>query len=116
MAEAIIPVDSPLVGKTLNDVRFTDSEDYEIIDLVRQESGTRMGVGKAIKMLLQQLRPGADDDENARISTFRDIPLEAGDRLVFKLDKDELIEMKHHIGIEFDPQKHISANPCRHRN
>lgn len=111
MAEAIIPVDSPLVGKTLNDVRFTDSEDYEIIDLVRQESGTRMGVGKAIKMLMQQLRPGADDDEKSRISTFRDIPLDAGDRLVFKLDKDELIEMKHHIGIEFDPQKAHFSEP-----
>lgn len=111
MAEAIIPVDSPLVGKTLNDVQFTESEDYEIIDLVRQESGTRMGVGKAIKMLLQQLRPGAEDDEKSRISTFRDIPLEAGDRLVFKLDKDELIEMKHHIGIEFDPQKAHFSEP-----
>jgi len=112
MAEAIIPVDSPLIGKTLNDVQFTDTEDYEIIDLVRQDTGTRMGVGKALKMLIKQFSgDGAEDDGKLRTSTFRDIPLQPGDRLVFKLNKDELIEMKHHIGIEFDPQKAHFTDP-----
>ncbi len=113
MAEAMIPVDSPLIDKTLNEVQFTDTEDYEIIDLVRQDTGTRMGVGKALKMLIKQFSGdgAAEDDGKPRSSTFRDIPLQAGDRLVFKLNKDELIEMKHHIGIEFDPQKAHFTDP-----
>lgn len=83
LTEAFIPKDSSLIGKTLNELQFTQSAAYEVIDLIRHEHG-------------QHLQPGKP------ASALRDIPLMAGDRLVFKLERDELIEIKNHIGMKFD--------------
>ncbi|MFA5593278.1 MAG: SLC13 family permease [Micavibrio sp.] len=109
VAEAIIPVDSPLIGRTLNEVRFTNREGYEIIDLVRRERGSRLNVGGALTAFLSTLRnnnnPALPDQADKPLSPLRDIPLEAGDRLVFKAEKDELIQLKNHIGVEFDTDK-----------
>lgn len=107
VAEAVITVNSPLIGKTLNEVQFTDSEGYEIIDLVRKEQGNRLGMSEALSAFLATLRSTAEPegDKPRKISPLRDIPLEAGDRLVFKADKDELIELKKYIGVEFDPAR-----------
>lgn len=112
IAEAIIPWDSPLIGRTLNEVRFTENEDYEIIDLIRKERGSRLDVAGAFSSLIQSLNPSGDTAEKPRkISPLRDIPLEAGDRLVFKLERDELVEIKKHIGVEFDPERaHFSES------
>lgn len=118
VAEAIIPWDSPLIGKTLNEVRFTESEAYEVIDLIRMDRGSRLDVAGAFSTLLSTLhisKPEPEDGKPRKISPLRDIPLQAGDRLVFKLERDELIEMKGHIGVEFDPERaHFSeALPTR---
>lgn len=114
VTEAVITVGSPLIGKTLNEVRFTNNEEYEIIDLVRKEQGNRFGLSDALSVLLSSLRTTADEDEEKpkkKISPLRDIPLEVGDRLVFKVDKDELIELKKHIGVDFDPDRsHVSES------
>ncbi len=112
LAEAIIPLDSPLIGRTLNEIKFTDSEDYEVIDLVRKEKSSRMAIGRAMESFLKNLR--AEDtqaEKTSQSSTFRDMPLEAGDRLMFKLDKDEIIELQNHIGIDFNPEKAHFSDP-----
>lgn len=118
VSEAIITVNSPLIGKTLNEVQFTDHEDYEIIDLVRREAGNRLGLSEALSNLITTLRaPSEDADDKPRpISPLRDIPLEAGDRLVFKAHKEELIELKKYIGMAFDierPNVFSEALPAR---
>lgn len=107
VAEAIVTINSPLVGRTLNDVKFTNGQGYEIIDLIRMERGTRLGVGEVLSALMSSLRPAKENnlDKIKSISSFRDIPLEAGDRLVFKADKDELVELKNHIGVDFNLTK-----------
>ncbi|MCD8497023.1 MAG: hypothetical protein LRZ85_02420 [Alphaproteobacteria bacterium] len=118
VAEAIIPWDSPLIGKTLNEVKFTEAEEYEIIDLIRQERGSRLDVAGAFSALISSLQGKqleAEVDKPRKVSPLRDIPLQGGDRLVFKLEHDELVEMKQHIGVEFDPERaHFSeALPVR---
>ncbi|MDD3020228.1 MAG: SLC13 family permease [Alphaproteobacteria bacterium] len=118
MAEAIIPLDSPLIGKSINEIKFTDSEDYEIIDLVRKDAGARMAQTikaevpksffKRIFATQEEVIPQA---ETPAITSFRDMKLEGGDRLIFKLSKDEIIEMQKHVGIEFDPGKAHFSEP-----
>ncbi|MFN3700915.1 MAG: SLC13 family permease [Alphaproteobacteria bacterium] len=108
VAEAIISPDSPLIGKTLNEIRFTENEEYEIIDLVRKEQGNRYGISEAISAFLANLmnNPASEDaPAPKKVSTLRDIPLEARDRILFKANKDELLELKKFIGIEFDPER-----------
>lgn len=107
VAEAVIPLYSPLIGKTLNEVKFTESEGYEIVDLVRREYGTRMGTQQTSPSPVDLLQESFAPIQTSRnkVSPLRDIPLAAGDRLVFKADKDELIELKKHIGVDFDTEK-----------
>lgn len=108
IAEAVIPMDSPLIGKTLNEVQFTVSEEYEVLDLIRKERGNRLGVTEAISTIIQAIGSTEPPQPKRSISSLRDLPLEAGDRLVFKLEKDELFELKKHIGVAFDPgQSHL---------
>ncbi|MBK9585302.1 MAG: SLC13 family permease [Alphaproteobacteria bacterium] len=119
LSEAIITANSPLVGKTLNEVQFTDSESYEIIDLVRRDYGNRLGIHEAISAIITTLRNPSDTgepDKPKRISPLRDIPLLAGDRLVFKADREELIELKKHIGVAFttEPVSVSEALPSQH--
>lgn len=118
VAEAIIPVDSLLIGKTLNEVQFTQGEDYEIIDLIRKDRGNRYGLNDALAALLSNFKKDEEDTPSntpKSVSHLRNIPLEAGDILVFKLAKDELVELSKHIGVDFDPQRaHFSdALPTR---
>ncbi|MFV0432254.1 MAG: SLC13 family permease [Alphaproteobacteria bacterium] len=92
MAEVIIPLDSPLIGHSLNEIKFTDSENYEIIDLVRHKSSITLA-----------------KSERSQASSFRDMKLRAGDHLIFKLSKDEIVRLKQHVGVELDPTKtHLS--------
>lgn len=118
MAEAIIPLDSPLIGKSINEIKFTDSEDYEIIDLVRKDAGARMAQTiktEESKSIFNRIFSSREDSAlqiaAPVITSFRDMKLEGGDRLIFKLSKDEIIEMQKHIGIEFDPGKAHFSEP-----
>lgn len=118
MAEAIIPLDSPLIGKSINEIKFTDSEDYEIIDLVRKDAGARMAQtikAEAPKSFFKRIFAPQEEvisqAETPAITSFRDMKLEGGDRLIFKLSKDEIIEMQKHVGIEFDPGKAHFSEP-----
>lgn len=121
LSEAIIPVDSPLIGKSLNEVKFTDNEDYEIIDLIRMENSSRMKQESEVvshSSLLHRLfgssktaEPVKVEPEIPAITSFRDMKIKAGDRLVFKLDKDEIVELSKNIGIEFDPKKSHLSEP-----
>lgn len=106
VSEAIITVNSPLIGKTLNEVQFSDSEHFEIVDLVRKEAGNRLGLSDALSKLLKELRAPVPEGEKPRpISPLRDIPLDAGDRLIFKARREELVELHQHIGVSFDPER-----------
>lgn len=115
-AEAMISYKSPLIGKTLNEVQFTDSEDYEIIDLVRNEKGNRIkqGLSMLVKIKDAIIENEAKKEErklrnNSPSSTLRDIPLQAGDRLIFKTHKDELMELKRFIGMTFNTDDSLSS-------
>jgi di/tricarboxylate transporter len=110
-AEALIPQDSPLIGKTLNEVQFTETEDYEIIDLVRNGEGNRIKQG-----LLTRIAKVFDAEEGQQeaprsASTLRDVPLAAGDRLIFKTHKNELIELRKFIGMTFDTEDLHFSDP-----
>lgn len=105
-AEAMITHGSPIIGKTLNDIKFTADEDYEVLDLIRNDEGNRIK-----PRLFDRIREAFDskeqeEQERKRItaSTLRDIPLKAGDRLVFKTHKNELMELNKIIGITFDTE------------
>lgn len=117
-AEAMIPQSSPLIGKTLNDVQFSQDGDYEIIDLVRDEAGVRGGItSRFLNMIKQAFEDNQEDKQTKQAedhkgrSTIRDIPLCAGDRLIFKTDKDELLEIRQHLGITFDTENNNFSEP-----
>jgi di/tricarboxylate transporter len=99
IAEAVIPEGSHLIGKTLNEVVLTSEEGYAILDLVRERKGNRNALA-GLRETMRELR--ADPGDNKPKSTMRDLPLQAGDRLVFRSDKAELLELKDSTGITFD--------------
>jgi len=112
MAEAVISFDSFLIGKSINEIKFTESEEYEIIDLVRKDSGSRLTPilsSPRSTSLFQRLFANTNNSSataaSATTSSFRDIKLQGGDRLIFKLSKNEIIELQKHVGIEFDRAK-----------
>lgn len=109
LAEAMILNNSSLIGKTLNEIRFTTDADYEIIDLIRDNKGNRFknNIINALKDVLKKApivknEKKPENDSASSGSTLRDLPLKAGDRLVFKTHKDELVELNKLIGITFD--------------
>ncbi len=118
LAEAIILRNSSLVGKTLNEVRFTSDANYEIVDLIRNNEGNRFkqGIISALRSALKTkdsneyitTNQGEKKDIHGSekiSSTLRDVPLKSGDRLVFKTDKEELIELNKLVGITFDTEE-----------
>ena len=108
IAEAMISANSPLIGRTLNDVQFTLSEDHEIIDLVRNQQGSRT-YSSTFARLIESFNAPRTEPDIGYVSPLRDIPLLAGDRLVFKTHKNELMELRKFIGISFDTElSHVS--------
>jgi di/tricarboxylate transporter len=105
VAEALIPHASPLIGKALNEIQFSEKAQYEIIDLVRHDMGTR---NAGISGFIEKMRLLFGEDMAApqakSLSTLRDIPLMAGDRLVFKTEKQELLEIKQQLGLTFNTE------------
>ena len=117
-AEALIPYDSPLIGKTLNEVQFTGSEDYEIIDLVRNDEGNR--IKQSLITRITQAFEREKGQESLAVSkksssTLRDVPLAAGDRLIFKTHKNELVELRKFIGMNFDTDNSHISDPISTR-
>lgn len=104
LAEATITENSPLIGKTLNEIRLTEQESYEIIDLIRAPEHKAPGGVMPMFLWLRRgmARPAT---QPAFVSPLRDTPLEAGDKLVFKADKEELLELRKQAGIVFDPER-----------
>lgn len=99
IAEAVILPDSPLLGKTLNEFKFTLDQDYEIIDLIRNNQGNRLK-NRLFKTIKDVLTVNVDVSDIS--STLRDVPLKAGDKIVFKTNKEELLELNRFVGITFD--------------
>ena len=103
-AEAVITNGSPIIGKTLNDIKFTADEDYEVIDIIRNNEGHYIRKG-----LLEKLRGVFEDKETEepiqKSSTLRDMPLAAGDHLVFRTHKSELMQLNAFAGLSFDKEK-----------
>lgn len=112
IAEAMISADSPLIGRTLNEVRFTKSDDHEIIDLVRNHEGSRTYTG-TIARLIESFNLPRTEPNAGYSSPLRDIPLMAGDRLVFKTHKNELMELRKFIGISFDTEASHVSDPVQ---
>ncbi|WP_337998119.1 SLC13 family permease [Oleispirillum naphthae] len=113
LAEAVVPPGSPLIGKTLNEVRFSSEADYEVLDLIRNDSGARNNGFANLMQAVRELRGAPTAAEPARPrSTLRDIPLQAGDRLVFKTDQEELLEIRESTGISFETGSY-AALPAR---
>ncbi|RBP48568.1 SLC13 family permease [Arenicella xantha] len=110
-AEAMVPHDSPLIGNTLNAVQFTESEDYEIIDLVRNQVGSRNQ--PSVLARLVHATDARELNQGQSASPLRDIPLQAGDRLVFKTHKNELLELRRFIGMTFDTDDLSLTDPVR---
>lgn len=100
VAEAVIPEGSHLIGKTLNEVVLTSDEGYVILDLVRERKSRRNTLS-GLRETMRELRASDADDHKPK-SAMRDLPLQAGDRLVFRSDKSELMELKESTGITFD--------------
>ncbi len=100
VAEAVIPEGSHLIGKTLNQVVLTSEEGYVILDLVRERKGSRNPL-TGLRDTMRELRSANSGDDRPK-SAMRDLPLQAGDRLVFRSDKAELLELKESPGITFD--------------
>lgn len=103
-AEAIVTHGSPIVGRTLNDIKFTADEDYEVIDIIRNNEGNYIRKG-----LFEKLRGVFEEKESvpppSTGSTLRDMPLAAGDRLVFRTHKSELMQLNAFAGLSFDKEK-----------
>lgn len=112
IADALILHGSPLIGKTLNDVKFTSSADYEIIDLIRNDTGA-LASGLLARVKDALVEPY--DTFAAPRSALRDVPLEAGDRLVFKTQRSELLEIKQQIGLTFAIEDMPLAEPIATR-
>lgn len=115
LAEATIIEDSPLIGKTLNEIRLTAQEGYEIIDLVRF-GAAEPKAATGLKPIWAWMRgAGRAVPQDAPVSPLRDIPLQAGDKLVFKAEKEELLELRQQAGIVFDPERNNFAEYITHR-
>lgn len=97
MAEAVIPIGSPLIGRTLNEIRFGSTEDYELLDLVRHDTGIRNGL-----LLPAQAKAKPTDAGNRAKSTFRDMPLREGDRIVLRIYQDQIARLRGDTGVTFD--------------
>jgi di/tricarboxylate transporter len=116
IAEAMIPTASPLIGKTLHELQFSEKEQYEIIDLVRHDMGARnSGAAGFMERMRQMFNDSVYRSDNKPISTLRDIPLMAGDRLIFKTDKNELLEIKQQLGLTFDTEDMHLPHPTSAR-
>ncbi len=87
LAEAVVPFGSPLTGKPLNEVSFSSDKDYEILDLIRNDSGARNGFANLMQAVrgLRAPPPPVADPAKPR-SALRDTPLQAGDRLFAQED------------------------------
>lgn len=111
LAEAVVTMDSPYIGYSLNEIQFTESQNYEVIDLVRQNIGNRMASSPEVlpnnmplfrRFFKPMQKQVITTPEPEKITSFRDIKLESRDRLVFKLNKDEIAELQKVSGIEFN--------------
>lgn len=105
LAEAMISASSPLIGKTLQDAQFSEKANYEIVDLVRHDTGLRYAGSTNLASKMQHMLSNlAGTPEGKFVSALRDIPLMAGDRIIFKTDRRELLEIKRQPGISFDTE------------
>lgn len=100
IAEAVILGDSRLISKTLNEIQFSKDEDYEIIDLIRDNTGSRST--NLIKKLISTL---TGEDSLSKTKSFREIPLQAHDRIIFKSNREELMEIKENFSLSFDVER-----------
>ena len=104
LAEAVIPTRSRLIGKTINELSLDESEDIDVVDLVRNESGFRLLNPQVLMGVIRQnVMPDKKSGDHSR-STLRDVPLAAGDRIIFRTNKEALLELKSLLpeGIRFD--------------
>lgn len=99
LAEAEIPLDSPMIGRTLNSIRFGDAIGVEVIDLIRSgedEPNTSRLLGR-VREIFEETRGGTRKAQFA----LRDLPLRAGDRLLLKSTRDKLLLIRQNPGIRF---------------
>lgn len=123
LAEATIQPESHLIGKTLNEINLLESDDYEIIDLIRYEQNLKKNGAVKDETIFSRFFAKKTKSievitDAPIISTFRDTPLSQGDKIVFRLNKDAINELQDYMGINFDPQKNYMGEflPFRKTN
>jgi di/tricarboxylate transporter len=75
MADVLIPLDSPLIGKRLEEAGFTEERGLRIIDLIRGDVSLRWGLG--------------------------DVELQAGDRLVVRSNVGDMLGLREAGDVAF---------------
>lgn len=106
-AEAAIRPGSVAVGHSLNEMGFDAVEDCDIVDLVRLEDAdtSQSGLVSRVRVALEE--PG---NRESRIrSALRDIPLQAGDRVLFRVSREQLPALKELPGLDFLTEEVIGA-------
>jgi di/tricarboxylate transporter len=103
-SEAVITEKSWLIGKSINQIQQSNNSEYEIIDLIRNDAGTRSESVSVLKLIKNVFAEKENTEDAKATSTYRDIPIKSGDRLVIKTDKDKLIEIKNNLGLNFDTE------------
>lgn len=98
-AEAAIGAGSPLIGQSLNEVRFDVTGAFEVVDLVRPEAPSSTQ-GNLISRVKSALEPEVHKAPQLR-SAFRDVPLKEGDRLLFRAGREVLLQLKGQAGLSF---------------
>lgn len=98
--EALITYHSKLIGHTINEIEENSSLDYEIIDLVRNEVGSKGGLQSLLKTVASVIEGKKEGVESPK-SALRDKKLKAGDRIILKTAVDDLIEIRKQFGLEF---------------
>lgn len=99
--EALIPHHSKLIGKTINELHKSSSMNYEIIDLVRNEVGSKGSLHAIFKTVASVIEGKKEGEAALPKSALRDKKLKEGDRIIIKTEVEDLIEIRKQFGLEF---------------
>jgi di/tricarboxylate transporter len=87
LAEVLVPIDSPLIGKPMREAGFTESRGFRVIDLVRKDVSMRR--------ILRE--------------TLLETKLEAGDRLIIRSRVGDMLGLREAGDVDFLKQNGAHA-------
>ena len=99
IAEAVILKDSTLVGKTLAELE--NNADYEVIDLI--SGGGKSGYVNLVRLkMLEKLFSKMTDKAKLNKAASLDTVLKAGDKLILRTNREDLIDIKENFNLSFN--------------